>query len=166
MWRMWRHRKRVVCLVGRQNVPPKCHLSWYLNPGGPGWALVFLMQVSHCPSWAQWGSGRGQDVIGSRVQVPILVWRASSSHSLPLFAALEALCLFLEKRRTKSSHGVGGSFSMGNKGHQCAAPVCPVLCCFPAWCGASLGPVVVAEPQEWSEGRQGSPSSCFGNTCG
>lgn len=132
MWRMWRHRKHVVCLVRRKNVPPRCHPSWYLNPGGAGWALVSLMQVSHCPSWVHWGSGRGRDVVGSRVHVPILVWRANSSHSLPLFAALEALCLFLEKRRTKSSHGLGGSSSMGSKGRRCAAPVCPV------WRGASL----------------------------
>lgn len=80
------------------------------------------MQVSQRDSW------RCQDVTGSGVQVPILVRRADSSQSPPPFAALESLCFFLEKRRTKSSCGVGGSFSMGSKGHWCAAPV---LCCFP-----------------------------------
>lgn len=52
MWWMWRHRKHVVGLGGRQNVPPRCYLSWCLSPGGPGQALVSLMQVSSC-----WGSG-------------------------------------------------------------------------------------------------------------
>lgn len=102
---MWRHVVDVEALQAcgwagweaecATKVPPELvPQPWRSWPGSgfPDAGLILL---------GQWGSGRGQDVIGSRVQVPILVCRASSSHPLPLFAALEALCLLLEEDKVQ-----------------------------------------------------------------
>lgn len=169
------------------------HLSWCLGPSSPAWALVLLTAGLPLPEPAagrgelgagglcgnHGGAGVAWVPLGVGCRVP--VQRPNSPHPLPWFAlpnrclGLQLWKLFIcswlwlqEKGEAKSSwwgKGWEGKVFQGDEGHWCVASLClsssvMELPWVPLPQRAELGSL-------WeSEGRQGLPRFCFGNTCG